>query len=168
MLVPDLVLGRTRLAWLGDGPTAATPAAVKGELEKLAYLRGMDADTLDMSVLPAERRRQCGDLRAASSVLAAGRAVQAASSAGVGDCQSPVLTARSGMGVRCGRILAMNGGRRHHRTVQVKVMVLDSWLASMTTAVTLEVGAPLPVGVPEIWPVSFAVRPSGRPPMLHV
>ena len=35
----------------------ATPAAVKAELEKLAYLRGMDADTLDLSVLPAERRR---------------------------------------------------------------------------------------------------------------
>jgi hypothetical protein len=28
-----------------------------GELEKLAYLRGMDAHTLDLSVLPAERRR---------------------------------------------------------------------------------------------------------------
>ena len=43
MLVVDPVLGRTRLAWLGTGPVAATPAAVKGELEKLAYLRGMDA-----------------------------------------------------------------------------------------------------------------------------
>lgn len=46
-----------RLAWLGTGPTSPTPAAVKGELEKLAYLRGMDAHTLDLSVLPAERRR---------------------------------------------------------------------------------------------------------------
>jgi hypothetical protein len=34
-----------------------TPTAVKGELEKLAYLRGMDAHALDLSVLPAERRR---------------------------------------------------------------------------------------------------------------
>ena len=51
------MLGRTRLSWLGAGPVAATPAAVKTELEKLAYLRGMDADTLDISVLPAERRR---------------------------------------------------------------------------------------------------------------
>ena len=57
MLVPDPVLGRTRLTWLGNGPVAATPASVKAELEKLAYLRGMDADTLDLSVLPAERRR---------------------------------------------------------------------------------------------------------------
>jgi hypothetical protein len=43
MLVPDPLLGRTRLAWLGTGPTSSAPAAVKGELEKLAYLRGMDA-----------------------------------------------------------------------------------------------------------------------------
>ena len=39
------------------GPTSATPAAVKAELEKLAYLRRIDAHTLDLSVLPAERRR---------------------------------------------------------------------------------------------------------------
>jgi len=40
MLVPDPLLGRTWLAWLGTGPVSSTPAAVKGELEKLAYLRG--------------------------------------------------------------------------------------------------------------------------------
>ena len=57
MLAVDPVLGRTRLTWLATGPVAATPASVKAELEKLAYLRGMDADTLDLSVLPAERRR---------------------------------------------------------------------------------------------------------------
>jgi hypothetical protein len=32
MLVPDPLLGRTRLAWLGTGPTSSAPAAVKGEL----------------------------------------------------------------------------------------------------------------------------------------
>jgi len=57
LLAVDAVLGRTRLAWLETGPAAATPAAVKDELEKLAFLRGMDAHTLDLSVLPAERRR---------------------------------------------------------------------------------------------------------------
>ena len=57
MLAVDPVLGRTRLSWLGTGPVSATPASVKGELEKLAFLRGMDAHTLDLSVLPAERRR---------------------------------------------------------------------------------------------------------------
>ena len=57
LLVVDPYLGRTRLAWLGTGPTQASPAAVKGELEKLAYLRRLDAHTLDLSALPAERRR---------------------------------------------------------------------------------------------------------------
>ena len=57
MLAVDPVLGHTRLSWLGTGPVSATPAAVKDELEKLAFLRRMDAHTLDLSVLPAERRR---------------------------------------------------------------------------------------------------------------
>ena len=30
---------------------------MKAELEKLAYLRRLDADTVDLSMLPAERRR---------------------------------------------------------------------------------------------------------------
>ena len=41
LLLVDPVLGRTRLSWLGTGPVAATPGSVKGELEKLAYLRWM-------------------------------------------------------------------------------------------------------------------------------
>jgi len=57
LLVVDPLLGRTRLAWLGIGPTQATPGAVKAELDKLAYLRRLDAHTLDLSALPAERRR---------------------------------------------------------------------------------------------------------------
>ncbi|MGH3259306.1 MAG: Tn3 family transposase, partial [Streptosporangiaceae bacterium] len=57
LVVTDPALGRTRPAWLGTGPVAATPAAVKAELEKLAYLRRLDAHTLDLSMLPAERRR---------------------------------------------------------------------------------------------------------------
>jgi hypothetical protein len=57
LLVSDPVLGRTPLSWLGIGPVAATPAAVKAELEKLAYLRRLDAHTLDLSMLPAERHR---------------------------------------------------------------------------------------------------------------
>ena len=35
---------------------------MKGELEKLAFLRGIDADTLDLSVLPVERRRSLAGL----------------------------------------------------------------------------------------------------------
>jgi TnpA family transposase len=57
LLVTDPVLGRTPLRWLETGPVTSSPAAVKAELEKLAYLRRLDADTLDLSVLPAERRR---------------------------------------------------------------------------------------------------------------
>jgi hypothetical protein len=47
----------TRLAWLTTPPTEATASGVRGELEKLAFLRGLDAHRLDVSMLPAERRR---------------------------------------------------------------------------------------------------------------
>jgi hypothetical protein len=47
----------TRLTWLGTGATQASPATVKTELDKLLYLRGLDAHNLDLSMLPAERRR---------------------------------------------------------------------------------------------------------------
>jgi hypothetical protein len=35
----------------------ASPAGIKAEVTKLEFLRGLGADTLDLSVLPAERRR---------------------------------------------------------------------------------------------------------------
>ncbi len=57
LLVVDPELGRTPLGWLGSGATQASPAAVKAELDKLAYLRRLGAQTLDLSALPAERRR---------------------------------------------------------------------------------------------------------------
>jgi hypothetical protein len=57
LLVVDASLGRTRLAWLGAGPTTSSPTAIKAELAKLAFLRGLDAHTLDVSMLPAQRRR---------------------------------------------------------------------------------------------------------------
>jgi TnpA family transposase len=57
LLAVDPQLGRTPLAWLGSGPTQAAPDAVKTELHKLAYLRRLDAHTLNLSALPAERRR---------------------------------------------------------------------------------------------------------------
>jgi len=57
LLVVDPALGRTPLAWLQSGPTSASPAVVKTELAKLAFLRGLDADSLDLSMLPAQRRR---------------------------------------------------------------------------------------------------------------
>ncbi|MEU8196457.1 hypothetical protein AB0C10_22015 [Microbispora amethystogenes] len=56
LLVTDPAIGMSRLRWLGKGPVEASPAAVKAEIAKLEFLRGMDAHTLDLSVLPAERR----------------------------------------------------------------------------------------------------------------
>jgi hypothetical protein len=73
LLVVDPLLGLTRLAWLGRGPTQANPAAVKAELEKLAYLRAMDAHTLDLSGLPAERRRFLAGIGRRSSAQALSR-----------------------------------------------------------------------------------------------
>jgi hypothetical protein len=57
LLVTDPAVGMPRLRWLGTGPVEASPAAVKAEVGKLEFLRGLDAHTLDLSVLPAERRR---------------------------------------------------------------------------------------------------------------
>jgi hypothetical protein len=57
LLVVDPSLGMSRLTWLSTGPVEASAAAVKAEVDKLGFLRGLGADTLDMSVLPAERRR---------------------------------------------------------------------------------------------------------------
>jgi hypothetical protein len=47
----------TRLAWLTAPAVEATAAAVKTAIEKLKFLRAMDAHVLDLSMLAAERRR---------------------------------------------------------------------------------------------------------------
>ena len=57
LLVTAPEIGTTRLRWLSTGPVEASSAAVKAEVAKLEFLRGLGADTLDLSVLPAERRR---------------------------------------------------------------------------------------------------------------
>jgi TnpA family transposase len=57
LLVTDASIGMSRLRWLSTGPVEASAKAVKAEVDKLGFLRGLGADTLDMSVLPAERRR---------------------------------------------------------------------------------------------------------------
>lgn len=53
----DPVIGMTRLRWLSTCPVEASAAAVKAEIGKLEFLRELGAHTLDLSVLPAERRR---------------------------------------------------------------------------------------------------------------
>jgi len=57
LLVMDAEIGMARLRWLNTGPTEASAVAVKTEVRKLLFLRGLDAHTLDLSTLPAERRR---------------------------------------------------------------------------------------------------------------
>ncbi|GAA4479678.1 Tn3-like element TnAs1 family transposase [Rhodococcus olei] len=57
LLAVDPVIGMTRLRWLATGPAEASATAVKAEVAKLEFLRGLGADEVDLSVLPAERRR---------------------------------------------------------------------------------------------------------------
>jgi hypothetical protein len=45
------------LPWLSTDPVEVSTQVVKAEVDKLGFLRGIGADRLDMSVLPAERRR---------------------------------------------------------------------------------------------------------------
>ncbi len=52
LLRVDAGLRMTRLAWLTTPAVDATAAAVKTSIEKLVYLRGMDAHRLDLSMLP--------------------------------------------------------------------------------------------------------------------
>ena len=53
----DDAMGSTRLAWLTNSAVEATASSVKSGLEKLMFLRAMDAHVLDLSMLAAERRR---------------------------------------------------------------------------------------------------------------
>ncbi|GIH97778.1 DDE transposase [Planobispora siamensis] len=57
MLVVDATLGMTRLEWLTHPAKDASAAAVKSAIDKLAWLRGIDAHRIDVSVLPNERHR---------------------------------------------------------------------------------------------------------------
>lgn len=57
LLTFDAGLGMTRLAWLITPAVDAVASTVKTALEKLRYLRGMDAHLLELSMVPTERRR---------------------------------------------------------------------------------------------------------------
>jgi hypothetical protein len=52
------------------GPTEASAAAVRTEVAKLVFLRGLDAHSLDLSGLPAERRRHLAAVGRRSSIPA--------------------------------------------------------------------------------------------------
>ncbi|KOX11916.1 hypothetical protein ADK67_48195 [Saccharothrix sp. NRRL B-16348] len=51
---PELAV--SRWAWLHRGTTTASPMAIRAELDKLRFLRELDAHALDLSVLPDARR----------------------------------------------------------------------------------------------------------------
>ncbi|MFI6742610.1 hypothetical protein ACIBI9_57750 [Nonomuraea sp. NPDC050451] len=57
MLAVDVGRGMTPLAWLTTPAVEAAVNSVKATIEKLEWLRGMDAHLLDLSALPTERRR---------------------------------------------------------------------------------------------------------------
>ena len=71
MVTTDAGLGVAPLVWLGNGATTASPESVKTEVAKLAYLRNLGADHLDLSVIRPERLRQLAALarRPAPSAL---------------------------------------------------------------------------------------------------
>jgi hypothetical protein len=57
LLVHDPEIGAPRLAWLTTPAVEATPTSIKLAIDKLMYLRALDAHLLDLSMLPRERRR---------------------------------------------------------------------------------------------------------------
>ncbi len=68
LLVHDAGLGVSRLTWLSTPAVEATAPSVKLGIEKLLFLRGMDAHLLDLSMLPRERRRFLATLGRRSTV----------------------------------------------------------------------------------------------------
>lgn len=67
---PDMPI--SRLAWLHRGATSASPMAIRAELDKLRFLRDVDAHQLDLSMLPDVRRRRLAGIgrRATNQALA--------------------------------------------------------------------------------------------------
>nr|SBO98749.1 probable transposase [Nonomuraea gerenzanensis] len=57
MLVVDAGLGMTQLEWLVSPARDASATSVKTAIDKLTWLRAIDAHQMDVSVLPNERRR---------------------------------------------------------------------------------------------------------------
>ncbi|MFG6201215.1 DUF4158 domain-containing protein [Nonomuraea sp. JJY05] len=68
LLVHDPEIGATRLAWLTTPAVEATPTSIKLAIDKLMYLRALDAHLLDLSMLPRERRRFLATLGQRSTV----------------------------------------------------------------------------------------------------
>ncbi|MFZ0118960.1 MAG: DUF4158 domain-containing protein [Pseudonocardiaceae bacterium] len=76
LLAYDIGLGMSRLAWLTIPAVDATASAVKTSIEKLTWLRNMDAHLLDLSMLPNERRRFLATVGRRSTVQALERRME--------------------------------------------------------------------------------------------
>lgn len=86
LLEVDPKLGSTRLTWLGRGATRSSPSAIRAELEKYAFLSGLEAVQLDLSMLPRERRRFLATIGRRSTAQALARREP--------ERRSPILLAR--------------------------------------------------------------------------
>ncbi|MGH3601548.1 MAG: Tn3 family transposase, partial [Pseudonocardiaceae bacterium] len=76
LLAYDIGLGMSRLQWLTIPAVDATASAVKTSIEKLTWLRNMDAHLLDLSMLPNERRRFLATVGRRSTVQALERRIE--------------------------------------------------------------------------------------------
>jgi hypothetical protein len=109
LLVHDPEIGTTRLAWLTTPAVEATPTSIKLAIDKLMYLRAMDAHLLDLSMLPRERRRFLATLGRRSTVQdrIAARRAPLSDPAGVG---GPVRGRPAGRGHRVVRSGGVGAG----------------------------------------------------------
>jgi TnpA family transposase len=72
LVVPE-EMSVSRMVWLHRGSTTYSPSGIKGELDKIRFLRGMGVDTLDVSVIPEARRRQLAGIGRRLRAQAIGR-----------------------------------------------------------------------------------------------
>ncbi len=68
--VVDASAGGSRHEWLERAPTTSNAANLRGELDKLEFLRSIGADRLYLTVLPGQRRRLLARAARRSSVTA--------------------------------------------------------------------------------------------------
>jgi Domain of unknown function (DUF4158) len=57
LVVPE-EMSVSRMVWLHRGSTTYSPSGIKGELDKIRFLRGLGVDTLGVALIPESRRRQ--------------------------------------------------------------------------------------------------------------
>ncbi|MFV0306681.1 MAG: Tn3 family transposase [Desertimonas sp.] len=73
LLVVDSEVGVSRHEWLETAPVKSSRSSLLVEVDKLGFLRSIGADRLDVSMLPAQRRRLLARMARRSSVTALAR-----------------------------------------------------------------------------------------------